>query len=70
MNNLSVWISFVGLLLSLANYLMSSESLNAQTALAVFACTTIVLVVPRFIYACRRHRFNLALMRKSMVNPF
>ncbi len=70
MNDLSVWTSFVGFLLSLANYLRSSESLNAQMALVVFACTTTVLVVPRVIYAFRCHRVNLALIRKSTVNPF
>ena len=70
MNDLSAWTSVVGFLLSLANYLRSSESLNAQMALVVFACTTTVLVAPRVIHAVRRHRVNLALMRKSTVNPF
>jgi hypothetical protein len=70
MNDLSVWTSVVGFLLSLINYYTSAESLNAQMALAVFACTTIVLVAPRLMHTLRVPRRNVFLFRKTKVNAF
>jgi len=67
MNDLSVWTSVVGFLLSLTNYFTSAESLNAQMALAVFACTTVVLLAPRFMHILRVPRRNV-FFRKSKVN--